>query len=55
MGQALEDGEEGTDYVPVSDAERERQARATREGLWEEGDAEYYNEGGLDAFVRWER
>ena len=46
VGQALEAGEVGDDYVPVSDAEREREARRAREGLWDDQDAEYYNNGG---------
>ncbi|KAK1921995.1 hypothetical protein DB88DRAFT_496814 [Papiliotrema laurentii] len=45
VGQSLEEGEEGENYVPVSEAEREREMRREREGLWRENeDTEYYNE-----------
>ncbi|ORX40554.1 hypothetical protein BD324DRAFT_611212 [Kockovaella imperatae] len=45
VGQALEEGEVGDNYVPVSDAERERAERRPHEGLWDDrGDTEYYNE-----------
>jgi hypothetical protein len=48
IGQALEEGEEGEDYVPVSEQEEERRKRAQREGLWnDDEDADYYNEGKL--------
>jgi hypothetical protein len=45
IGQALEDGEEGDNYVPESEAERIRLERRQREGLWGDDDAQYYNEG----------
>lgn len=45
MGQALEEGEEGDNYAPVSNAERERLERARHEGLWGDNDEEYYNDG----------
>ena len=47
VGQALEEGEEGDDYMPVSEREQQREARRAREGLWEDNDQEYYNEGWL--------
>lgn len=46
IGQALEEGEEGDNYAPQSEAERIRLERRQREGLWQDGDdAQYYNEG----------
>lgn len=47
MGQALEEGEEGDNYVPTSQAERERLERSRHEGLWGDHDEEYYNDGEL--------
>jgi hypothetical protein len=48
VGQSLEEGEEGENYVPVSEAERERERRRERGGLWNENeDAEYCSEGWL--------
>ena len=53
VGQSLEEGEEGENYVPVSEAEREREMRREREGLWRENeDTEYYNEGRLRFFLQ---
>ena len=46
IGQDLEEGEVGDNYVPVSEQEREAERRRQREGLWDDSaDAEYYNEG----------
>jgi hypothetical protein len=45
VGQALEEGEEGDNYAPQSEAERIRLERRQREGLWDDGDAGYYAEG----------
>lgn len=45
VGAELEDGEVGDNYVPVDPREEERIARLRNEGLWDEGDAGYYNEG----------
>lgn len=46
VGQALEDGEEGDNYVPQSEREIEAANRRREEGLWDDrADAEYYNEG----------
>lgn len=45
IGQDLEEGEIGDNYVPVSEQERERERRREREGLWNDTeDTEYYNE-----------
>lgn len=45
VGQALEDGEEGDNYVPQSEREIEAANRRREEGLWDDrADAEYYNE-----------
>ncbi|KAK1920592.1 hypothetical protein DB88DRAFT_520587 [Papiliotrema laurentii] len=38
VGQSLEEGEEGENYVPVSEAERERERRRERGGLWNENE-----------------
>ena len=46
VGQALEDGEEGANYVPVSVQEQEAERRRATEGLWDINDEEYYNDGG---------
>lgn len=46
VGQALEDGEEGNDYIPVNEEqERVRAERGRNEGLWTGQDEEFYNEG----------
>lgn len=45
LGQELEEGEEGDNYVPTSQAERERLERSRNEGLWGDHDEEYYNDG----------
>ena len=45
MGQALEEGEEGENYMPVSDEQLERDRRRAHENLWADDDAEYYNSG----------
>ena len=46
IGQALEEGEEGDNYVPVSEQEEERRRRMEHEGLWnDDEDTGYYNEG----------
>jgi hypothetical protein len=42
VGQALEEGEEGDNYVPEVAVDRER---LRNEGLWTGNDEEYYNEG----------
>jgi hypothetical protein len=52
VGQALEEGEEGDNYVPVSEQEQERERRREHEGLWNDNDdTEYYNEGELSILV----
>lgn len=45
LGQSLEEGEEGADYMPVSEAEREAAEHRRNEGLWTGEDETYYNEG----------
>ena len=45
MGQALEDGEDGDNYVPVNDADVVAEHRRRNEGLWTGDDEEFYNEG----------
>lgn len=46
IGQALEEGEEGDNYMPINEQEAERERRRAREGLWNDTeDTEYYNEG----------
>jgi len=46
IGQDLEEGESGDNYVPISEQEREAERRRQREGLWDDNeDTEYYNEG----------
>lgn len=45
IGQSLEEGEEGDNYVPQSEAERQRLERRRNEGLWGDHDEEYYNDG----------
>lgn len=46
IGQELEEGEVGDNYVPVSEQEQELERRRQREGLWDDtADTEYYNEG----------
>lgn len=52
IGQALEEGEEGDNYIPTSEAERERLERRRHEGLWGDHDEEFYNDGAyLSAFA----
>ena len=45
VGQDLEEGEEGDNYAPISEAERIRAERRQREGLWADEDADEYNPG----------
>lgn len=47
VGQSLEEGEEGEDYNPVSE-DPEAVERRRNEGLWNNDDEEYYDEGGCD-------
>ena len=47
VGQALEEGEEGTNYVPEDPREAERRERMRNEGLWTREDEEWYAEGEL--------
>jgi hypothetical protein len=45
VGQALEDGEMGEDYAPVSERDLEAEQRRRNEGLWGNDEEEYYNPG----------
>lgn len=51
VGQSLEEGEEGEDYNPVAE-DPEAVERRRNEGLWNNDDEEYYDEGGSDARFR---
>jgi hypothetical protein len=53
IGQDLEEGEEGENYAPQSEADRIRAERRQREGLWADTDAEYYNEGMSSSICSW--
>jgi len=53
VGQALEEGEEGDNYVPIDPAEREAEERRRTEGLWTRGDEEYYNEDEAPNQAHW--
>lgn len=44
VGQALEEGEEGTNYIPEDPREAARRERMRNEGLWTNEDEEWYNE-----------
>ncbi len=45
VGAALEEGEEGENYVPVSEITEEEIGRRKKAGLWKREDEEYYNQG----------
>jgi hypothetical protein len=47
VGQSLEEGEEGEDYNPVTE-DPEAVERRRNEGLWNNDDEEYYDEGGCE-------
>ncbi|ORY33362.1 hypothetical protein BCR39DRAFT_519447 [Naematelia encephala] len=51
--QPLEEGEEGENYVPVSEEDRQAQEHRRREGLWDNNDEEYYNEDRAINQERW--